>query len=40
MKSILITGSSSGLGYELAKYYHENGYNVVGISRRANKDVN
>lgn len=33
MKSILITGSSSGLGYELAKRYHESGYIVVGISR-------
>ena len=33
MRSILITGSSSGLGYELAKYYSEMGYNVVGISK-------
>ena len=40
MKSILITGSSSGLGYELAKHYHEKGYNVVGISRSiSNLDI-
>lgn len=40
MKSILITGSSSGLGYELAKRYQERGYNVVGISRSiSNLDI-
>ena len=31
--NILITGTSSGLGYELAKQYLENGHTVYGISR-------
>lgn len=30
----LITGTSSGLGYEMAQYLLEEGYNVIGISRR------
>ncbi len=33
-KNILITGTSSGLGNGLANYYLENGFNVIGISRR------
>lgn len=32
-KAVLITGSSSGFGYELAKLFKKNGYEVVGISR-------
>ena len=31
--NVLITGTSSGLGYELAKQYLENGHTVYGISR-------
>ncbi len=33
-KNILITGTSSGLGNGLANYYLENGFKVIGISRR------
>ncbi len=29
----LITGTSSGLGYEMAQYLLEEGYNVIGVSR-------
>lgn len=35
MKSILITGVSSGIGYELSKLYLEKGYIVCGLSRRS-----
>jgi NAD(P)-dependent dehydrogenase (short-subunit alcohol dehydrogenase family) len=34
MKSVLITGVSSGIGYELSKRFLENGWSVTGISRR------
>lgn len=33
METILITGTSSGLGYQLAKHYTEKGFNVIGLSR-------
>jgi benzil reductase ((S)-benzoin forming) len=33
MKNILITGSSSGLGFSLAQKFKKNGFNVYGISR-------
>ncbi|CAG7581535.1 MAG: 3-deoxy-D-manno-octulosonate 8-phosphate phosphatase KdsC [uncultured marine phage] len=33
VKNVLITGSSSGFGYELAKLFRENEYNVIGVSR-------
>ena len=29
MKTVVITGSARGLGYELAKRFRENNYNVV-----------
>lgn len=35
-KTVLITGTSSGIGYELASYYLSKGYEVIGISRRSN----
>ena len=34
MKSVFITGVSSGIGEELAKYYLKKGYLVCGVSRR------
>ena len=36
--NVLITGTSSGLGFSLAKTFQENGYNVYGISR-SNTDL-
>lgn len=38
--NILITGTSSGIGYGLAKYYLDKGYTVYGISRRDNNILN
>lgn len=37
MKTVLITGASSGIGYELGKIYAENGYNLVLAARRSDK---
>lgn len=34
MKTVLITGASSGIGREFAKIYAQNNYNLVIISRR------
>jgi len=34
-KSILITGCSSGIGYETARYLHANGYDVYATARRS-----
>lgn len=34
METVLITGASSGIGYELAKIYAENRYNLVITARR------
>ena len=36
---ILITGTSSGLGFGLAKYYLQKNHTVFGISRRANTEL-
>lgn len=36
---ILITGTSSGLGFGLASYYLSEGHTVYGISRRSNKKL-
>ncbi len=33
MKNIIITGTSSGIGFELVKIYSENGYKVISLSR-------
>jgi len=38
--NILITGTSSGLGFGLSKYYLERGHRVFGVSRRSNPDLN
>jgi hypothetical protein len=32
-KTVLITGASAGIGYELSKVFAENGYNLVLVSR-------
>jgi len=37
--NILITGTSSGLGFGLTNYYLEKGHNVFGISRKANNEL-
>jgi benzil reductase ((S)-benzoin forming) len=37
--NILITGTSSGLGYALSKYYLEQGHTVFGISRKMNEGI-
>ncbi|MCG6187105.1 SDR family NAD(P)-dependent oxidoreductase [Maribellus maritimus] len=37
--NILITGTSSGLGFGFAKYYLENGNTVFGISRKINEGL-
>lgn len=37
--NILITGTSTGLGFGLAKYYLEKGNRVFGISRNVNADL-
>ncbi len=38
--NIFITGTSSGLGFGLAKHYLNEGHHVYGISRRSNDDLN
>lgn len=37
--NVLITGTSSGLGYGFAKYYLKKGYHVYGISRKQNPEL-
>lgn len=37
MRTILITGASSGIGYEFAKIYAKNGYNLVVVARNGDK---
>ncbi len=37
--NVLITGTSSGLGYGLTRYYLENGHTVFGLSRKMNDDL-
>lgn len=36
-KTVLITGASSGIGYELAKVFAENGYDLILVSRYTNE---
>src|SRR5438552_15056696 len=36
-KNVLITGATSGIGYELAKIFAENGYNLVIVARNENE---
>ena len=37
METVLITGASSGIGYELAKIYAKNGHNLVVVARNKKK---
>ena len=37
MKTVLITGTSSGIGYDLAAFLVKKGYQVFGLSRRETK---
>lgn len=37
MKTVLITGASSGIGYEFAKIYAKNGHNLVIVARNKDK---
>ena len=39
MKTVLITGSSSGYGLETARYFHAQGWNVIATMRTPREDV-
>lgn len=39
MKTVLITGSSSGYGLETARYFHDRGWNVVATMRHPKPDL-
>jgi len=39
MKTVLITGCSSGYGLETARYFHSQGWNVVATMRTLSEDV-
>jgi NAD(P)-dependent dehydrogenase (short-subunit alcohol dehydrogenase family) len=39
MKTVLITGSSSGYGLETARHFHDKGWNVVATMRTPREDV-
>ncbi len=39
MKTVLITGCSSGYGLETARYFHAQGWNVIATMRTPNEDV-
>ena len=42
MKNVVITGTSRGIGFELAQVFANNGHQVLAISRNSNplKEVN
>ena len=37
-RTVLITGTTSGLGYELLKHYSQSGWNVIAVNRREPDD--
>src|SRR4026207_2506864 len=39
MKTVLITGCSSGYGLETARYFHSQGWNVVATMRTPSEDI-
>ncbi|WP_137150908.1 SDR family oxidoreductase [Devosia sp. FKR38] len=39
MKTVLITGTSSGYGLETARYFHEQGWKVIATMRRPQPDL-
>ena len=39
MKTIFITGTSSGIGRETAKLFHKNGWNVIATMRTTIKET-
>jgi len=39
MKHVVITGANRGIGLELARYYHAEGWNVTGICRETSADL-
>ncbi|MCG8149433.1 SDR family NAD(P)-dependent oxidoreductase [Pimelobacter simplex] len=39
METIMITGASSGYGLETARYFHEQGWNVIAAMRTPRRDV-
>ena len=36
MKTVIITGTSTGIGFELAKIFSKKKYNVISLSRSSN----
>ena len=39
MKTVLITGCSSGYGLETARYFHAQGWNVIATMRAPREDI-
>jgi len=39
MKHVVITGANRGIGLELARYYHTEGWNVTGVCRETSADL-
>ena len=39
MRTVLITGTSSGYGLETARHFHANGWNVIATMRKPNADI-
>src|SRR5262245_63272549 len=39
MKTVLITGCSSGYGLETARHFHENGWNVIATMRTPREEI-